>query len=903
MSRSKSKGRKSKAASKTVVGHIQTSKTVVGLPVRSSADKTKKKSTRSATSNNNGNDKKKKKSSNAKKKKSSSSSKKSRNKRGSNDDIFHNHSSLQSPSFCPTAFFKSPSSSSEQISKNTLQSLEHKYNNLKKVHGLSHQQAMKLLKQKSNRNKSTKSIMKQVVKQQQNSHNSHNGKKERGTQIHNTKRKRPQLPPIEQLLPIVMENDKSNTHTLFHDSDDDCEDDNTTRCAAKNNRILYNYHYEKTPWFIGHPHQKEEEQKQSQTQHSSSSTNNITTTTTTNNKNHLTKYYQSIPHQLQQKFNNELLSFYNYVKLTKDEINARQYMIECITNETNILFENGKKFVTMSGSGKGACLKLRDCDEIKRMSFGASSNCGGGVKVQTFGSFATPQVSTFWSDVDLAIWGVLDGKNDDHNHNFLQEIAGWDDNNYDDNECSGNGDHEGEEEEEEGGGEGCDDDSSSDSSRGNDMIRMTTTSVQRTMELIKKNNVRISTCATSPKSSTNDILTKVARIERWKSALSSMDLTVTDDIVDKSQLNQTEEIDGFKRRNNHKSDDKKVVNITEVTNQKEKESSNNGKDTKDDKSSFAAMSNTNKETKSDDNVVAEFKSGGFLFLIDREGAKEFGAENDYDSGCDEKRPMSNGDNVVEESKAMNAESDNLDKDKVSNRQMLVEKVIQQGEERRKSKEKENSSTSSKVIIELEDTDEDDEDKAMNFREVIEIGESSDSDDSIEISDDDSIDIMDKFHCRLQGADSDDESVDGVDMDEELQKYVAKFESSDGLEININANKIDHGAVARNGNTSTVGPKGNNRKMVVKALRLLSKRIRDSVFARNIEIRTMARVPIICINSVLGFDGDVALGGHNGMDTSHYVRKQVGNYERYVILLYGDAKLETQFLCILKICLD
>lgn len=119
--------------------------------------------------------------------------------------------------------------------------------------------------------------------------------------------------------------------------------------------------------------------------------------------------------------------------------------------------------------------------------------------------------------------------------------------------------------------------------------------------------------------------------------------------------------------------------------------------------------------------------------------------------------------------------------------------------------------------------------------------------------------------------------------EELKEFAKQYEvreSSDGLEINVNTNSIDHGAVARNKNNAVIGPKGNTRKLVIKALKLLSGKLHKSTYARSVETRTNARVPIICVTTCLGFDGDIAIGGHNGTDTSHYVRKQVERYNTF-----------------------
>jgi hypothetical protein len=78
--------------------------------------------------------------------------------------------------------------------------------------------------------------------------------------------------------------------------------------------------------------------------------------------------------------------------------------------------------------------------------------------------------------------------------------------------------------------------------------------------------------------------------------------------------------------------------------------------------------------------------------------------------------------------------------------------------------------------------------------------------------------------------------------------------------------------------------GQTRQKVVNALKRLGKRLWKESFAQNVQVRKGAKVPIVCMTTRYGFDADMALGGHNGMDTSHYVRKCVEKFESFATVV-------------------
>ncbi len=77
----------------------------------------------------------------------------------------------------------------------------------------------------------------------------------------------------------------------------------------------------------------------------------------------------------------------------------------------------------------------------------------------------------------------------------------------------------------------------------------------------------------------------------------------------------------------------------------------------------------------------------------------------------------------------------------------------------------------------------------------------------------------------------------------------------------------------------IGPTGKTRNKVISVLLSLTNQLRRSSFTHTIECRSRARVPIINCSTRTGFEGDIAIGGHNGVDTSTYAQSQVNRFKR------------------------
>jgi len=96
----------------------------------------------------------------------------------------------------------------------------------------------------------------------------------------------------------------------------------------------------------------------------------------------------------------------------------------------------------------------------------------------------------------------------------------------------------------------------------------------------------------------------------------------------------------------------------------------------------------------------------------------------------------------------------------------------------------------------------------------------------------------------------------------------------------------------------VGPSGRTRTLVVKSLFKLSKPLRS--FSSQIHVRSKARVPIINMITNFGFECDIALGGHNGTDTSSYASIQLSRFKSFSTLvvflkvLLGQQGLDKPF---------
>ena len=80
--------------------------------------------------------------------------------------------------------------------------------------------------------------------------------------------------------------------------------------------------------------------------------------------------------------------------------------------------------------------------------------------------------------------------------------------------------------------------------------------------------------------------------------------------------------------------------------------------------------------------------------------------------------------------------------------------------------------------------------------------------------------------------------------------------------------------------------GETRRQVIMSLRSLGRALWKSPVMTKVEVRHRAKVPIVTTDTKLGFEADVAVGGHNGTDTSQFAAAQVKKYRSFspVVLL-------------------
>jgi len=100
---------------------------------------------------------------------------------------------------------------------------------------------------------------------------------------------------------------------------------------------------------------------------------------------------------------------------------------------------------------------------------------------------------------------------------------------------------------------------------------------------------------------------------------------------------------------------------------------------------------------------------------------------------------------------------------------------------------------------------------------------------------------------------------------------AKLDES-GMEVSfvIEANNKHEGK-------KKIGPSGRTRTLVINSLYKLTRPLRQH--AKQMNVRRKARVPIINIVTHFGFECDIAIGGHNGTDTSSYASNQMARFKR------------------------
>ncbi len=174
-------------------------------------------------------------------------------------------------------------------------------------------------------------------------------------------------------------------------------------------------------------------------------------------------------------------------------------------------------------------------------------------------------------------------------------------------------------------------------------------------------------------------------------------------------------------------------------------------------------------------------------------------------------------------------------------------------------------------------DDDDDDESFPGREASD-------------SDDDTADKMSAFNYQgdLQ-SESDDDLADKMsafvrraDRDELISLSSSTTSKSDDEEFDESGLEVSFVSSTRSDTSrksNDVGPKGQMKQQVVSALMRLGNALRKRPWTHRLEIRKHARVPIINMTTVTGFESDIALGGHTGMDTRLYATTLTSQYER------------------------
>ena len=118
-------------------------------------------------------------------------------------------------------------------------------------------------------------------------------------------------------------------------------------------------------------------------------------------------------------------------------------------------------------------------------------------------------------------------------------------------------------------------------------------------------------------------------------------------------------------------------------------------------------------------------------------------------------------------------------------------------------------------------------------------------------------------------------LDVDDSADDDSRKLPQEQENEVMELSLTSSKQSQKPVTK----PVIGPTGKTRNKVVSVLLSLTNHLRRSSFTHTIECRSRARVPIINCSTRTGFEGDIAIGGHNGTDTSLYAMSQVNRFNR------------------------
>ena len=456
-----------------------------------------------------------------------------------------------------------------------------------------------------------------------------------------------------------------------------------------------------------------------------------------------------------------------------------------------------------------------------------------GIHVAPFGSFATQDVCTFASDVDMCLWGVVKGaaSTTGSSSSKMQMFIG------DDNEGAGDNDD----------GEG--NEVVMDSTSGCPLL--TESSLLRTMDAIQAAGHGI----TSPRSSK----------QKSKGGKKSSSSSAAGDglfFIDRVGEAQNDE-DGR--------DDVEVIDLCD---------DNAPKDEMEGQEKNSSQPTANEASAKRDieaNGDSKAAPSDFQFVIDKKGVQELGGETEESLPIEEKqsRQEEAGIDQRDELKSPIDEADTTQK-------MNKAKV----------KDDTKDDDDSEVIVVDSDSDSDDDADPMASYYNRQDGNSpannegrnkappSASGSVVLLDDDSSSDEEDAVEDLTQ-----DDSSSSDDEEDEHSSPQIPQKTNEVLELSVTSNKptLDRressSSIVRYADKPSFGPTGKARTHVVSALLSLTRQLKRSSHVHTIECRSKARVPIINCSTRTGFEGDIAIGGHNGVDTSMYALSQVKRFSR------------------------
>jgi len=557
----------------------------------------------------------------------------------------------------------------------------------------------------------------------------------------------------------------------------------------------------------------------------------------TSNNNTLTLPSESILSQIDL----EIQHFTSYIKLNPTEYKARLSFIEHVTelsieqfrgNGNYNNYNNSNSIPRYQGTDNYNNTSRYNRKRTLSESLGDFANQQhqkeqeNSIHVAPFGSFATQDVCTFASDVDMCLWGVVKGASTSKPQMFIGDNEGTEDNVV---------------------GEGEESEVVMDSTSGCPLL--TESSLLRTMDAIQAAGHDI----TSPSSK------KKKKIKGGKK--SSPSVADGDSLFFIDRVGEAQNEDGR--------DDVEVIDLCDDNTPKDEMDSQEKKSSNQSQPNEANEAAAKRDTEDVDNKA----SSDFQFVIDKKGVQELGGD------LEESLPME---------KSSRQEEAGIDQ-----RDELNADTTQKMDEAKAKDDTNDDDDNSEVIVVDSDSDSDDDADPMASYYNRQDGNSpannegrngapSSASGSVVLLDDDL--SSDEEEDAVEDLTQDNSSSSDDEEDEPSSPQTPQ-KTNEVLELSVTSNKptLDRressSTIVRYADKPSFGPTGKARTHVVSALLSLTRQLKRSSHVHTIECRSKARVPIINCSTRTGFEGDIAIGGHNGVDTSMYALSQVQRFSR------------------------